>query len=188
MSNMSLPIYLDMDGVLCDFVGGSLKVHGKSLPPKEISWDFWEQIGLSGEEFWAPLCNPDFWANLEPLEDGMGLYHWLRELCDQDRIVIMSSGLCPGSVDGKREWMKKHAPDLLKNATFCTAKHVHAGPGRLLIDDHEPNVGSFRMRGGDAILIPRPWNSLAHETCSRGMFSRATIADQIIRHLFGVAA
>ena len=40
------------------------------------------------------------------------------------------------------------------------SKHLCANPETLLIDDSDKNVDSFRKCGGQAVLVPRPWNSL----------------------------
>ncbi len=40
------------------------------------------------------------------------------------------------------------------------AKHFCSGPGRVLIDDSDKNVIEFLRSGGQAILVPRPWNML----------------------------
>ena len=39
-------------------------------------------------------------------------------------------------------------------------KHFCARPDALLIDDSDHNVEAFLAHGGQAILVPRPWNPL----------------------------
>lgn len=60
-------IYLDMDGVLCDFVGAACKLHGRD-PATVTHWNFFKDWGMTAEEFWRPIheAGEDFWANLEP--------------------------------------------------------------------------------------------------------------------------
>ena len=179
---MNAKIYLDMDGVLADFVGGSLKIHGKELPPKEVRWNFMDQVGFNGGgdmRFWEPLSNPDFWANLDVLPDGQRLYEMLARNMGAENIGILSSGLCPGSCDGKRAWLKKHFPQLEKTALFGTVKHMAAAPCKILVDDHDPNVEGFRAARGHAILTPRPWNMLAEHTDANGHFDPERIAGLI---------
>lgn len=179
---MNAKIYLDMDGVLADFVGGSLKAHGKSIPPKDVQWDFMKQVGFNGggdPAFWGPISNPDFWANLDVLPDGAELFRYLAEAVKVENIGILSSGLCPGSCDGKRAWLKKHFPELERTALFGTVKHMAAAPCKILVDDHEPNVEAFRNAKGKAFLVPRPWNSKAEHTDAEGNFEPKRLANVI---------
>jgi 5'(3')-deoxyribonucleotidase len=176
-------LFFDMDGVLCDFVGGALKAHNAWLDPADIQWDFMNQIGFCGggdPGFWKPLENPAFWAELEPLPDGMDLFFRAASRWG-DRIGILSSGLCPGSCDGKRAWLKRWLPGYEKRAVFCTVKELCAAPCKVLIDDHEPNVNSFRWDGGGrSLLIPRPWNFRKPQTCKAGRFDVDAIAAELL--------
>ena len=42
-------------------------------------------------------------------------------------------------------------------------KHFCAHSGSLLIDDYDKNINDFRQAGGNAILVPRQWNSMYKE-------------------------
>ena len=45
--------FLDLDGVVVDFVGGALRQHGwNDLDPATVSWSFWQDKGLSDADFW----------------------------------------------------------------------------------------------------------------------------------------
>lgn len=176
---MKQVIFFDMDGVLADFVGGSIRVHNLPLTHAECGWDFWTPHGITHEVFWKPLTDPAFWANLDPLPDGLELFRHVESRVGTDRIGLLSSGLCPGSCDGKRDWLKKHLPGYEKNAIFCTAKHLCASSTKILIDDHEPNVDGFRVHGGTAVLVPRPWNKRKPETCAKGGFDAARLAAEL---------
>ena len=44
-------IFLDMDGVVADFVGAACKVHGKEVEGVGC-WNFFEKWGISEDEFW----------------------------------------------------------------------------------------------------------------------------------------
>lgn len=163
-------VFFDMDGVLADFVGGALAAHGKSLPPAEVGWDFWAQVGLTAEAFWAPLADPAFWAGLEPLADGLALLDATLSAVGPARVGLLSSGLCPGSCDGKRAWLRRHLPGLERRAVFCTEKALCAAPCKLLVDDHGANVDGFVGAGGRAVLVPRPWNDRRGECDPLGRF------------------
>ena len=176
-------VFFDLDGVLTDFVRGSLAAHGRSIPPGEVRYDFWGQVGLTAEEFWRPLADRDFWAGLPPLADGMRLFSLVESDVGADRIGLLSSGLCPGSCDGKRDWLKRWLPGYEKRAVFCTTKELCAARCKLLIDDHDPNVDGFRAAGGHAVLAPRPWNK-NHRLCDRdGSFSPEYLAECVAETL-----
>lgn len=179
---METTIFVDMDGVVADFAGGALAVHGKSIPPNEIIWDFPSQVGFKSSfdpTFWKPLENVDFWSNLSPLTDGIGLFRRLELLVGKNRLGILSSGLAPGSCDGKRIWLDRQLPGHSRGASFCTEKWRHAAPMKLLIDDHEPNVDDFVKHHGMAVLIPRPWNRRRSETCGEGCFDPGKLFNEI---------
>lgn len=176
-------VFFDMDGVLADFVGATIRVHNLPLKHADCGWDFWTPHGLLSEEFWAPLADYHFWANLEPLPDGMDLFRRVEATIGTDRIGLLSSGLCPGSCDGKRDWLKRHLPAYAKSAVFCTTKHLCAAPCKLLVDDHEPNVTGFIEHGGSAVLVPRPWNSRRGETCDRALFNVDAVLREVEQRL-----
>lgn len=178
-------VLFDMDGALADFVGGALKAHGKTIPPREIEWDFYKHPvfnGMSPEQFWAPLANREFWANLDPLPDGMELFRRVADLVGKDRIGFLSSGLCPGSCDGKRDWIKRHLPGFENAAIFSTAKHLVAHPNAILIDDLEKNIKDFQLFGGNGVLIPRTWNRLSFLVDESGRFNVDDVEDNVSLH------
>lgn len=181
--NRKSVVFFDMDGVLADFVGATIRVHGLPVKHAECGWDYWTPCGISHDAFWAPLADPAFWANLDPLPDGLELFHRVEAAIGADRIGLLSSGLCPGSCDGKRDWLKRYLPHYAKHAVFCTAKHLCAAPCKLLIDDHEPNVAGFIEHGGSAVLVPRPWNSRRSETCVNAKFNVDAILREVEQRL-----
>lgn len=166
-------ILFDMDGVLADFVGGALRAHGREpgvdLHRAAVTWDFPAQVGFplgaADPAFWQPLHDPDFWERLEPLADGLALFALAESAFGVGQIGLLSSGVCPGSCDGKRRWLRRHLPAYEKRVAFLHAKEMVAAPCKLLIDDHEPNADGFTAAGGRSLLVPRPWNRRRSETC-----------------------
>lgn len=185
MASRREPVVLfDMDGVLVDFVGGALRAHGKTLAPSEVVWDFPSQVGFSGSAdpaFWEPLSNHDFWAELEPLADGMVAFELVAKAMPKHRIGFLSSGIVKGSSDGKRSWVAKHLPGWEKHLILGTHKALLAAPCKVLVDDHEPNVTAFAAAGGRAVMVPRPWNERKPLTCERGKFDPVSLATEIIQ-------
>ncbi len=150
--------FLDMDGVIVDFVGGACKLHGIPNPyPKHKGiWDFVELLDMSAKDFWAPM-GEDFWANLEPTPDYERiLAHTVNKFGEDNICILTSPCATAGCIEGKKKWIKKHLK--LKHVLFGSSKHFLARPDAVLIDDAEHNVDPFVQHGGKGILLPRMWN------------------------------
>ena len=158
-------IYLDMDGVLTDFVSGAFNLFGGTYREEEYPlgvWDFFEGWGLTKEEFYQRIhaCGPYFWTSLKE-------YPWAKELVSfgsyrglvprGEMSILTSPSRSPHCYSGKVQWLINHGINLL--VTITTNKEQLAQPGRLLIDDNTENCRRFREAGGDSIIFPQPWNT-----------------------------
>jgi hypothetical protein len=173
--------FLDLDGVLVDFVGGALAAHGRTLPIADVRWDFCTQIGFRGVDdpaFWAPL-GYDFWANLGWHADGRAIVGTVDRLFEGQVALLTSPCDTLGCAEGKREWVRRHLPEFSQRLLIGTSKHLVAGPGKVLVDDHDANVAAFRCGGGRAVLVPRPWNTRCGETLDEGKFCSASLLVEI---------
>ena len=163
-------VLLDMDGVICNFIGGvlhSLREHPTiKLPPKLIynkwnAWNFHQQIGISDNDFWGVTKQPNWWLNLPS-------YSWATELIDGIRsfgahiLFTSSPSLDSACVSQKIDWLRdygfmaEHANDYhFGPHKYMMAKH----PQTVLVDDSVDNVNAFKACGGKAILFPAPWNT-----------------------------
>ena len=172
---------LDLDGVLVEFVRGALAFHNKQLPPKEVRWHFPEQIGFKGilaNEFWDPL-GQEFWANLDWTEEGEHLLSELESLFGNNIAIVSSPCNTPGCDDGKRDWVRKHLPEYRRRTFLGGDKHVFADSSKVLIDDYDPHISNFLNAGGQAFLVPRPWNSAISLTDDNGSFCVDTFISQV---------
>jgi len=152
-------IFLDMDGVLCDFVSAAMRVHGREFVASEWpkgEWDIAKVLGISVGEFWRKINNTDgFWVMLDRYPWSSSLY---LELWAMDKVVIATApSRCPSSYSGKRIWLDKRSID--SHVMFGSSKHLMAAPGRILIDDGQHNIDAWKAAGGQAILFPQPWNN-----------------------------
>jgi len=157
-------IYVDMDGVLCDFVVASITAHGgdpeefKSLRP--APWKIADWLGITNGEFWKVVdsAGEDFWANLPR-------YQWFDDLMQivkfhaADVHFLTSPSLLPECRSGKQKWLNREFGCPVINVTYTTDKWRLAKPGCVLIDDSDRNCQQFADAGGNAILFPQPWNS-----------------------------
>jgi hypothetical protein len=173
-------ILLDMDGCIADFCGGACELHGKD--PKTIdSWNFFEDWGMTEEEFWEPIVESgvEFWETLKP-------YPWTDKLlkmverADSDFFVCTRPGRGTGCIDGKMEWLRARLGEDWDRYHFTQYKHHLAEPWRLLIDDSDVHCNEFSCCGGMSCLFPQPWNANADYTEDRlGIVSMALQAYQM---------
>lgn len=152
-------IWLDMDGVLCDFQRGIMKFKGLPMShfdfyDKPISWgwctDQWPEV--------LDQLDRKFWVELPWAPGAAKLLELVKRRTD--KIGILSDHcLRHTSVEGKIEWIKANIPELASNCFFGKAKHLFAHKDSILIDDGDHNIKAFEAAGGKGILVPRLWNS-----------------------------
>jgi 5'(3')-deoxyribonucleotidase len=152
-------IFLDMDGVLADFVGSSCRIHGRDIDTADC-WDYFQNWNMSENDFWQPIneAGRGFWADLEP-------FPWMQELVslvkdvEPNFQVLTKPSNHPECTAGKMDWLHRHFGKRFRNYIFAPNKNLLASRGRLLIDDSDSNVSGFIEYGGAAYLLPQPWNS-----------------------------
>lgn len=163
--------YLDMDGVLVDFVSGALALHRSDLPYEEVAWELDKQLGMEPEQFWGPM-DRDFWANLSWTPEGKYLLQGIEKRFG-NRVAIATSPGDERCMLGKLDWLRRELPQYVKRTFFGQDKSLLAGWGRILVDDCDGHVAPFHEQGGQAILFPRPWNRRRH---LRSLRSRDLVA------------
>lgn len=165
---MTCKCFLDMDGVIADFVGALCKIHGRETPysqPESLGkFDTEKLWGISAEEFWAPVKKNslEFWEGIEKTPEADEIVKLaVLEFGIENVCILTAPSSDHGSVPGKRAWIARHYPCFSKRILFATAsaKQFCAGRGKYLIDDKDSNVDEFDTAGGTGILVPRPWNA-----------------------------
>jgi 5'(3')-deoxyribonucleotidase len=186
-------IYLDMDGVLCDFMEGFLNAHGRDdlmdkLKAEEwpMTWDFggefgeqdnwWPKIDAMGELFWEYL-NTYWWTNKILMEIGATGIPWY---------VCTTPRLTKNCLAGKLTWLNHMLGegnfDLIQVKDKWRLAHEKA----LLIDDNDKNCIKFHKAGGQTCLFPQTWNEnrdlINHRTtyfqhCLETFASEVTLAN-----------
>ena len=169
---MALKVFLDMDGVLVDFVGGLHRALGVSFDPKNYpypasKYDMFEDLCARSDgkvnmsNLYRACDAAEFWANLEWDPVGNQILATIADvLGDMKDVIICTSPMTnPDAWKGKIQWLNKNAPEI-KNISITTAsKHLYAKPGHVLIDDKDSNIDQFVEHGGAGFLVPQPWNS-----------------------------
>lgn len=108
-------IYIDMDGVLCDYMAMSYKYRART------------------PENGYPQASYGFFADMEPMEGAIEAYRWLHENFDT-WILTRPSVLNPMCYTEKRVWVEKHLGiEVCDRLIMCTEKGLLKGD--YLIDD-----------------------------------------------------
>lgn len=177
-------VLVDMDGVICDFVRAAIKLHNLPIKPKDCDWDFFKPFFLGNiKDFWDKL-DFNFWLNLPMHQDGLQLLKWILAKQGSDDVFFCSTPtLSPGCVDGKIAWIKKYFDFMDRRYLITEYKEAAAHSDILLLDDRDSNIERFTKAGGNAVLIPRPWNSKKAETNEEGEFNFVNIQREIARYL-----
>lgn len=154
--------FLDLDGVLANFVKGMCIHHAKPNPYTNKAnvgvWDFYKLWGMTADDLWK-WAGYSFWVGLEPMPDAQKIVSIVKTAFGMENILVVSP-LGPNArcYDGKRDWLARWFPELANRLTACSHKHLLAAPNKVLIDDYDRNIAEFAASGGNAILLPRLWN------------------------------
>jgi 5'(3')-deoxyribonucleotidase len=155
-------IYVDMDGVLCDFLGAVSKLVGKEIKTHE-DW------AAHRDECWPLIAKEgsDFWKCIKYFKNGRWL---IAELCTiRTKVVILSAyptilALKEDAIKGKRAWLLKNITKNTRDtAIFCPVieKQNYAKPGDVLIDDNALTIEQWNSRGGIGIYHENTCKTLA---------------------------
>lgn len=171
MKNKISVVYVDLDGVLADFVKDALKLHGIEYEGKEPNlfnivdnkgvFDLENALGLTKNEFWKPIndLSENFWSNLKKTTESDRIMEEIEAKFPKEKIFFLTSPCKdPGCYKGKMQWVEKYYPDYCRRTILTPHKYLLAQSDRLLIDDADHNVEKFKDYGGKTLLIPRSWN------------------------------
>lgn len=143
-------IFLDMDGVICNFHKRYTELFG-TLPERD---DRTNKFGKNFDEF----VEGNNFATLDMMEGATELIHTLEQLYIDYGISteILSSTASPKRHEAikaqKEEWLKTHG--ILFKQNFVPGKNLKykfAEPTTLIIDDTVSVIDDWRRNGGHAI-------------------------------------
>lgn len=182
-------IFLDLDDVCNEFTLHALAAFGCSIRPGEFNkykpeWGFdilkaarklYPYKEISYRSFWSAF-DQRFWSGLPKSRESTELFKLAEDIVGFENTLILTAPICSPKHDsishcwrnitaacliGKYNWLAEHLPSAMQqNFAICQVKHLYASPDVLLIDDSGKNVYKFKAAGGQAILMPRPWNNL----------------------------
>lgn len=151
-------IYLDMDGVCCDFNKDALTIHNRMDLYNNTHYSLSDLMGISDKEFWEKISvyGENFWRGLEE-------YPWFKDLYNElskiGNVYFLSAPtLDSNCVKGKLLWLQDHFGLNFKRYIFTKHKYLLAKPDNFLVDDFEEQFRGFLDAGGNAVLFPQSWN------------------------------
>jgi hypothetical protein len=151
-------IYLDMDGVLFDFV--------KALETTtKMSINQW--MKLDRKKRWDPvIANDKFWSDGPWLSEGKKLFNYVKKYKPHILSAYVEHAFDPNCIPGKTKWaMKNTGIDRSRiNLVMRSQKKNYAqiaGRPAILIDDYEKNTKEFANRGGIGITFKSASQTIA---------------------------
>lgn len=154
-------IYLDMDGVLCDFIGKYRTIRS-DLPD-------------SKEKFFLAIKEHRIFATLAKLKDCDKLLFLLFDALKSKAEVQILSSLGTHNKDYAKLVQTQKEEWLDKNNIFCkrnfvnsySEKKEYANPTSILIDDRIECFYQFRESGGKSVLyIDNKWEDMNKQIIS----------------------
>jgi hypothetical protein len=134
-NKFSYRLFVDMDGVLTDWMGQYTKFGGKPFESHDdIDWEVAESI--------------EFWSEMGWLEGGKDLWKSLTHL---DPIILSSPGASRFAREGKQMWIKKNLGERV-NSIITEVKQDYSDPRSILIDDMAKNIDPWVADDGIGIL------------------------------------
>lgn len=165
-------IFLDQDGVICNFYLEAVRAHlrmGRRMPwldhhgtplqlhpqrlmerwPRGIT-SLVDAVGITAkgeeavQEFWRPmLIEPSTWNWMEAFEYTHQLVELLQGYCNELVICTHAASGISDEYAGKRQWQANHK---LTHLDLIIVEHKYrlAHPKALLIDDFHKNVERFQ--------------------------------------------
>ena len=165
-------IFVDLDGVLCDFIGASmfsdefLDLFATSgITEDDITeFNYYRLAGIDDgdwENWLYGKTDADFWANLPAYDDAADLVALVKRFDLQFK--YLSHAVNSEAKIGKHSWLKNTLGESSKRlicvdaaedkARFCTSQND------VLVDDLPSNCRAWQAAGGTAILWGRNWNA-----------------------------
>ena len=164
-------ILLDMDGVLCDFVGATCVLFQKNPSYvyanwKPGNWNVANEIGVTEDDVWKKVSEvgEPFWENIDPYPWAKEMYEWLTT--KGEVVILTSPAIDPTCHSGTVKWLYKFTGnEKFRNYLIGPKKEACARPSNLLIDDSDKNVEAFLKPPAGCpeaktLLFPQPWNKM----------------------------
>lgn len=160
-------IFLDLDGVAADFVGGFLRLAGLDRVHVFANWApgascMFDALGIPEATGWSMvgMGGTAFWAELDAMPEGLRLWEELRMIAPTTWLTAPPRSMPAAgfAAAGKVQWLKRQFGPAFNRYLLGPDKRACAWRTSVLIDDNDRNVEAFKAAGGNAILWPQHWN------------------------------
>jgi hypothetical protein len=156
-------IFLDLDGVVRDWVDGIKKLYEVDFSPEHVNdWGWLTSFvcsyhKISEQEFWEKQ-DEKFWLGLQFTEDAKRILSLVEQ--SQCKVCLLTSPTL-NNAGWSQQWIRENMPTYFQEKRYLIgpAKYMCAHEDSLLIDDAEKNVNDWFDYGGLAFLYPAPWNA-----------------------------
>ena len=133
-------LYIDMDGVLTDFVGAFRNIGVGDLDDLS-SKERWDAIDSQGIKWWSAMS----W-----MPDGKALWNFVKK--HKPSILSAPSNKIESAI-GKHIWVRRElGKDVNLIIKKADQKHHYADSKSILVDDMADNINAWRAAGGVGIL------------------------------------
>lgn len=152
LDTSKVKIFLDLDGVMADFVQGA-----KDIFDKDYSFEKFKNDSKYRSKFWNAVKQyqkdgGQFWLDLKMMEDANQLWKFLKEY--DVEILTATGDPKHGAGEQKKQWVKKHIDPNIKVNLVRKSKEKadYVANNSILIDDQEKSTNPWEQAGGIGIL------------------------------------
>lgn len=144
-------LYLDMDGVLCDFVQHFVECFGHWYPQIKNTNNFEILMTLPKDECARHMNNyPEWYYTIPWMPQGELLFEYCRDNFSNIKILTTPFDSVKACKKDKSRWVLDNLGNY--EIIFSHHKHEYANKNSILIDDRKYNIDPFVERGGHGIL------------------------------------
>jgi hypothetical protein len=163
--NLTPKVFLDLDGVIADWLSSALKLCGFDPSDPEVQrqaarqYDFFDaRVGRKKLLDKINAAGVDFWLRLKPLPWASRLIALAVSRVGSGHVAFLSSpGKFTYAPEGKFAWVRAHFSQPL---ILTEAKHLLAHPRALLVDDDVVTTQKFLAASGLAKKWAHQFNLL----------------------------
>lgn len=150
-------IYIDLDGVLVDFINPWMKLYGFE-PPRPWpagEWQLSKIFPIDKNALWH-RCTAEWWEHLEPTVEARLIIEMAERYTKN--LYLVTNPPTYAAAQGKLAWINRYLPDFNDRYLITPCREILADDDSFLIDDYEKNIDLFNLGGGRGLLLARPWN------------------------------